>query len=337
MAIQQLQRVVIYADALASIEADEAALAEVVFGIDTDDDTLYYSLDDGATWTQVGSGTVYYQTIRDNGAAETQRGKLNFLSGTGVSASVADDAGNDESEVTHSLNFSALTEDTDPDATADFVATYDANTAGHKKVLLQNVPSSMRMMFSQTADKTVADTAVETTLVGSGRGTASLTANQPTVGTQLVIRAAGYLSDTGTPTLNVKATLGGSTVCSTGAITLASGVSNVGWVLEVTITFRTLGASGTVVATGLFHYNDGTQKHLIKTTTTTADTTGSLQLDFTATWGTASASNTITAQTVGFFIFKPSPTGSTGGDVLLLESGSPDNLLLESGDAVLVE
>jgi hypothetical protein len=46
-----------------------------------------------------GSGT-YYQTIRDAGTPMTQRGKLNLIEGADITLTIADDAGNDETEVT---------------------------------------------------------------------------------------------------------------------------------------------------------------------------------------------------------------------------------------------
>lgn len=45
-------------------------------------------------------------------------------------------------------------------------------------------------------------------------------------------------------------------------------------------------------------------------------------------------------QPLGVMIFdgEPAPdTGGGGGSLLLLETGSPDNLLLETGDAILLE
>jgi len=44
------------------------------------------------TWTQqAGSGTVYYQTIQDNGTAKTQRPAVNYIAGANVTLTIADD------------------------------------------------------------------------------------------------------------------------------------------------------------------------------------------------------------------------------------------------------
>lgn len=152
------------------------------------------------------------------------------------------------------------------------------------------------LLMSQTSDVTVANTVTETTILSADQGSLSLTANTLQVGETIRLVAHGYLSDTGTPNLTVKATLGGSEVCSTGAVALNTSVSNAGWRATIDITVRTTGASGTVVASGYFQYDDGTVHEMVKTSTTTVDTTGALALDLTVQWGTANASNTITSQ-----------------------------------------
>lgn len=52
------------------------------------------------SWTTItGGGSSYYQTVRDDGTDKTQRGKLNFTSGSIISMTLSDDSGNDETEV----------------------------------------------------------------------------------------------------------------------------------------------------------------------------------------------------------------------------------------------
>ena len=46
-----------------------------------------------------GSGT-YYQTVKDNGTPKTQRAALNLIGGTDISLTIADDSGNNETDVT---------------------------------------------------------------------------------------------------------------------------------------------------------------------------------------------------------------------------------------------
>lgn len=50
-------------------------------------------------------GGTYYQTVRNNGSAQTQRAALNFLPGTNITFGFNDDAGNNETELT--INSSA--------------------------------------------------------------------------------------------------------------------------------------------------------------------------------------------------------------------------------------
>lgn len=93
MAIQQLQRIVIYADELANIEADEAVLAEIVFGVDTDADELYFSVDDGATWTLVSSGDEKAKVSANDTTAGFLNGKL--VAGPGIAFTENNDGGNE--------------------------------------------------------------------------------------------------------------------------------------------------------------------------------------------------------------------------------------------------
>lgn len=56
-------------------------------------------------WNVVGGGGgggsgSYYQTVKDNGSAMTQRAALNLIGGTDIALTIADDAGNGETDVT---------------------------------------------------------------------------------------------------------------------------------------------------------------------------------------------------------------------------------------------
>jgi hypothetical protein len=162
-----------------------------------------------------------------------------------------------------------------------------------------NAPASHARIFVQTASVTVADTTTETTLTGAGQGNLTLPANFFTVGRTIRLKAMGVFSDTGTPTLNIRFKLGSTTICSTGAVALAGTIANNVWSVDIELTCRTVGASGTVIAQGLFTYDEsthaGTTEGLASTTTTTIDTTASQAVGITVQWGSASASNTITA------------------------------------------
>lgn len=183
---------------------------------------------------------------------------------------------------------------------ADEIVVEDSGAAWAKKrVSLTSLlagTGAVIPQFSQVVDVTVEDTTDEATLLGSGRGTKTLDAGILDQGSVIRITGHGYLSTTGTPTLVIAAKLGGDEVCGTGAQTLADTVSDVGFTFRIEITCRSTGATGAVVAGGTFEYDSGNQHKLLKTTTTTVDTTGMLAVDVTVDWSAASASNTITCQ-----------------------------------------
>lgn len=158
-------------------------------------------------------------------------------------------------------------------------------------------------LFVATADATHANSTTETTIVGVGNGKMSIPANTLAVGDRFRLRARGYIGTHSTAgTLAINATVGGSSVATTGGATATNSLSNVAWECEVEFTVRSIGATGTVVAGGFYRVDDGSAivEGMPKTTATTVDTTGALAVDLTADWGTANAANTITCQQVIF-------------------------------------
>lgn len=157
------------------------------------------------------------------------------------------------------------------------------------------------VVFTQTADKTIANTTTETTLIGTGVGTVTLPANFFTVGKTIRFRFRGIISDTGTPTVQIKIKLGATTIADSGTVALIlSTLSNDYFEVEGGLTCRTTGATGTVISSGVMLYDKNANASnaigIINTGTTTIDTTASQAFDVTFDWGTASASNTITSQ-----------------------------------------
>lgn len=161
------------------------------------------------------------------------------------------------------------------------------------------------VLFTSTADATVADTTDETTIIGSGVATGGgliLPANFFVAGKSLRLRVRGILSDTGTPTINIRFKLGSTTIVSTGAITIPTGLTNRYFVVEVTLTCRTTGATGTVIASGELSYDanatppNSETRGMSQTSASVIDTTASQVVGVTAEWGNESASNTITGQ-----------------------------------------
>jgi hypothetical protein len=153
---------------------------------------------------------------------------------------------------------------------------------------------------------TSSQTTVANTTAKSFLAAASLTAGQIAVGNTLYIKAWGLFSCTGTPTLTLSSVLGtsvsGGGFGSTGAMTLASGVTNRAWVAEQNVVCTATGTSATwfgpfradvANTTSSPPWSSFTQV-LDGTATLTQDSTVALNFGIAATWGTASASNTIT-------------------------------------------
>lgn len=121
--------------------------------------------------------------------------------------------------------------------------------------------------------------------------------------------ANGRVSTTATPTLNLGIYYGavaGTALGTTGAITTTSGVTNVPWRLEAWVKIKTKGATGTALTIGEVGGISGTAGVSVvpipasAPADVTIDTTAAKDLTVGATWGTASASNTITCHQ--FFI-----------------------------------
>lgn len=119
-------------------------------------------------------------------------------------------------------------------------------------------------------------------------------------GSTLRLTAAGRYSTTGTPTLIVGFYLNSTAtvLAATSAITTISGAANTSWRCVAEARLRTPGTTGTI-------FTEGTAYGLPSTTgismmpasapaTQTIDTTGARSLLVAATWGTNSASNTLT-------------------------------------------
>lgn len=163
---------------------------------------------------------------------------------------------------------------------------------------LQNLQDSNTLQFVQTASGNINNSTTETTLVSTGNGTATLEANFLNTGRKIRVKASGFYSNTGTPTLRLKVKFGSVVILDTTAFTTSSGAANNQWDLEGIITVRTSGATGTVIGQGTVSFNtSGTAAQIVQmvnTATIVVDTTVSTAVTVTAQWGTASSSNTIT-------------------------------------------
>ena len=136
-----------------------------------------------------------------------------------------------------------------------------------------------------------------------------------TVGQTLKLHAAGVFSNTGTPNLtmgfykNTQTTsgatgVGGAALAASAATATASAVTNIIWMLDVEGVFTAVGTSGTIFCYGIFWLGTSatavTAIPIPNATPQTAvsfDTTKPNLLTVGATWGTSSASNTLTCNT----------------------------------------
>lgn len=120
----------------------------------------------------------------------------------------------------------------------------------------------------------------------------------------LHIQAQGQHSTTGAPTLTFRLRWGGvagTVLAVSPTITCGSGVTANCWEIDLLVQCRSNGASGTLVAMGSVDVNGATAFQQIISAggsatpaATSVDLTADKALSLTATWGTASASNTLT-------------------------------------------
>ena len=149
-------------------------------------------------------------------------------------------------------------------------------------------------IFAATADKTIANTAVETTLFGTGVGSLTIPANRFVPGTMIRMVVHGYVAGTASPGLRIKGFVGATNVVDTGLLS-SSIAANHSIRIECVMTCRSVGVSGAFI--GQVLAVDGPAQLLtgsVTSATQAVDTTAAQTLDFTWKWTTASASNTIT-------------------------------------------
>jgi len=161
--------------------------------------------------------------------------------------------------------------------------------------------------FTQTASVTVGNTVTETSLFGAGQGSLTLPINALTTSKRVRWTLMGVITDTGTPTLNIRIKVGGATIASTGAVALVGTVVNRAFRIQFELTCRSIGASGTVIGQGSFWYDNstnlGTTEGIAMTATATVDTTAQLTLDASAQWGTADPADTLTVTNATVEVF----------------------------------
>jgi len=173
-------------------------------------------------------------------------------------------------------------------------------TSGAGLCLARITPKLIReaTLFVGTSGATIANTTTETTLMGTGSGTLTVGANEPTVGKAIRITMAGILGTNSANTnFTIRLKLGSTTIASITGTLPTSQANNPFW-LEAILTWRTVGGSGTVIGQIMFLDSVGSANRELYgsalTATVTIDTTTSQLLDVSWQWTTANANNTIT-------------------------------------------
>lgn len=169
-------------------------------------------------------------------------------------------------------------------------------------------------VYSNTAvpgGNTIANTGSDTAFNSSY----TVPANTLSAGDVVRLKLWGIYSTALTPpTITVKVKIGGTTVLNTGAITTVGNVSSAGFFMDIDLSFFTIGASGTCDAQAYGEYatalTTGLSINVPNSSTTTIDTTVDELIQVTITWGTASASNTITCRQFDALLLKAQGTGT---------------------------
>ena len=151
--------------------------------------------------------------------------------------------------------------------------------------------SIQRTLFTQTQSVTVANTVTETTLIGTGTGSVTLTANYGLTGKNVLIEGFGYHSSTGNPTIRIRIYKGSTLLLDTTAITSGNGTNDL-IQIRANICWR---STTSVFSQGFYQESGGVANNFPMTNTAaTTVNTNSEALNITVTWGTADPGNSIT-------------------------------------------
>jgi hypothetical protein len=149
-------------------------------------------------------------------------------------------------------------------------------------------------LYSATSPVTIVNTASQLTLIGAGVGSLSIPANFFTAGMAFEMRTGGNFGALNNATIRFRLTNSG-TLFDSGLLQFSPSVTSPRpWNADVTFVYR----GGTTMITNFnFQYNNGADARgfTASQTNNTFNPAISNILGFTATWGAASASNTITS------------------------------------------
>lgn len=157
-------------------------------------------------------------------------------------------------------------------------------------------------LFTMTSSATVTNSTAETSIIGAGTGSTVIVANTVMVGRTIRLEGYGVYSAAAVlpGNLTIKVKLGSTVIATSTLSAILASASTLGYQFSADITFRTIGASGTVMIGGSLDYattSSGTRTFADLNnngSTTTIDTTSNQTIGVTVTWATASTSNIIT-------------------------------------------
>lgn len=161
-------------------------------------------------------------------------------------------------------------------------------------------PPGLYGLYTQTESSTpIANTTVESSLIGAGVGSLLVPANGFSVGDSFHAKLIGHISCNGAATIRFKIKSGSVILADTGVVDLDAS-TNRHWEINVYFTIRELGGAGTasIASGGIFSYVknsgvnfEGTNFSIINDTT--FDTTTANTLSVTAEWGSANIADSI--------------------------------------------
>ena len=161
-------------------------------------------------------------------------------------------------------------------------------------------------VFTSISDTTVTNTTTTTSLVGVGIGSMNVGSTVLTLGKTYRINATGvYRTGTNPGNLTFMLKVGSSVLAQATCTTISSNTSLSSWQAEARFTCRTTGTNGTVMTGGIVNFDIGSSLQgavALNNAGTVAivNTTITNLVDFTATWATATATNTVTCKTIVF-------------------------------------
>lgn len=122
------------------------------------------------------------------------------------------------------------------------------------------------------------------------------------VGRVFNIKANGVYSSTGTPTLIFAILLGSTTLVTFAAKTAINNASNQSWAIDGDLVVRSLGATGTLMCSGVLRVNTSAGVDTVETKVNAAATTANLNtaqaLQINLTWSASDAANTATLKSL---------------------------------------